>query len=138
VVGGSESLGLSLSSMHLSMKKARGAAGASKDGALFATIDESFLLSKTQLETPHGVDSTHMYNGKPTDFTNLQNENLQLDPHRAATLRRSNFLPYDGVLYEINDAPTETEALWSQPRSLSLPFHAAAKAVRHGAVAAPH
>jgi hypothetical protein len=79
-----------------------------------------------------------MYNGKPTDFTNLQNENLQLDPHRAATLRRSNFLPYDGVLYEINDAPTETEALWSQPRSLSLPFHAAAKAVRHGAVAAPH
>ena len=38
---------------------------------------------------------------------------LALDPHRAAMLKRSNFLPYDGVLYEINDEPGQDDALWS-------------------------
>jgi hypothetical protein len=79
----------------------------------FLTIDPMFFLNKSQLEDPSSIEPTHLYNGRPTAFTDLQSESLQLDPHRAAMLRRSNFLPYDGVLYEINDAPTEDEAVWS-------------------------
>jgi hypothetical protein len=79
----------------------------------FLTIDPLFFLNKSQLEAPESADPTHLYNGKPTDFTDLQSENMTLDPHRAAMLRRSNFLPYDGVLYEINDAPGEEDAHWS-------------------------
>ena len=78
------------------------------------SIDASFFLSKSHFaESGCGLEPTHLYNGRPTAFTDLRAENLQLDPHRAATLRRSTFLPYDGVLYEINDAPTEDEAVWS-------------------------
>ena len=79
----------------------------------FQTIDPAFFLNESQLTQPLSVDPTHLYNGKPTQYTDLQSENLALDPHRAAMLRRSNFLPYDGVLYEINDAPGEEDALWS-------------------------
>lgn len=89
--------------------------GAKNNGSVpqeFLTIDPRFFLT-SQLEATQTTDPTRLYNGKPTDFTDLQSENLALDPHRAATLRRSNFLPYDGVLYEINDAPGEEDALWS-------------------------
>jgi hypothetical protein len=79
--------------------------------ATFNTIDPSFFLN--QSGRPPSIDPTHMYNGQPTAYTDLQRENQQLDPHRAAMLRRTNYLPNDGVLYEINDAPDEEEAVWS-------------------------
>lgn len=80
---------------------------------MFVTIDQSFMLTKSQLERPSGIDATHLYNGQPTQFTDLQSEEIKLDPKKAAMLKRSNFLPYDGVLYEINDAQIEQEALWT-------------------------
>ena len=89
-------------------------ASSTKHEPVYNTIDTSFFLSKSHFaESGCGLEPTHLYNGCPTAFTDLRVDNLQLDPHRAATLRRSTFLPYDGVLYEINDAPGEEDALWS-------------------------
>jgi hypothetical protein len=79
----------------------------------FRTIDPAFFFNKSRLEPQGSDDAAHRSNGKPTQFTDLTREDLTLDPHRAAMLRRSNFLPYDGVLYEIDDAPDEEDALWS-------------------------
>eukprot|EP00286_Rhodomonas_abbreviata_P027860 CAMPEP_0181300864 /NCGR_PEP_ID=MMETSP1101-20121128/7117_1 /TAXON_ID=46948 /ORGANISM="Rhodomonas abbreviata, Strain Caron Lab Isolate" /LENGTH=393 /DNA_ID=CAMNT_0023406129 /DNA_START=84 /DNA_END=1265 /DNA_ORIENTATION=- len=84
-----------------------------KKDAVFRTIDQSFVLTKSQLQQPRSVDATHLYNGQPTQFTDLQSDEIKLDPSKTAMLRRTNFLPYDGVLYEINDAPIEQEALWT-------------------------
>ena len=79
----------------------------------FHTIDPSFFLTKSRQREPQSSETGHRGNGKPTSFTDLTREDLTLEPRRAAMLRRSNFLPYDGVLYEIDDAPDEEDALWS-------------------------
>ena len=90
---------------------------------MLQTIDPLFILTEAQLTDPRsGVDATHMYNGKPTDFTNLQRETVQTDA-RSRLLPRSNFLAFDGVLYEINDCAIEQEALWSHGWKTHLTYN---------------
>ncbi len=80
---------------------------------VFQTIDQSFVLTKSQLEEPIGIDVTHLYNGQPTQDTDIAKDEMKIDPAKTAMLDRTNFLTKDGVLYEIKDAPDEQEALWT-------------------------